>query len=150
MRLSTQSIGPPIVESNTMRRTLFAVLCFISTALTPPEAVATSLSSQRNSDDSAEDQPLPMDTPAAHNQNGITDTGRAVNDPRVSARPVTNVEVHTAHLTLFPEHAAPAVNVISRDIPRASNDPRGPRGSSDSLSAAGQDGIDDIPDAANQ
>ena len=39
MRLSTQSIGPPIVESNTMRRTLFAVLCFISTAASADSAL---------------------------------------------------------------------------------------------------------------
>ncbi len=120
------------------------------TEMASPVALVTSPSSQRNSGDSAEDQPLPMDAPAAYSQNGITDTGRAVNDPRVSARPVTTVEVHTAHLALFPEHAAPPVSVISRDIPRASNDPRGQRGNSDSLSASGQDEIDDIPDAANQ
>ena len=120
-----------------------------NTQLTPPVAVAKSPSSQSNIGGSVEDQPSSITAPAADNQNGITDTGRAVNDPRVSARPVTDVEVHTAHLTLFPEHAAPPVSIISRDIPRASNDPRGPRGNVDSLSPAGQNEIDDIPDAAN-
>ena len=86
--------------------------------LTPSVTATTSPSSQSISDDSAEDQPSPVATPAADNQNGITDTGRAVNDPRVSARPVATVAVHTAHLTLFPEHAAPPVSVISRDIAR--------------------------------
>ena len=39
MRLSTQSIGPPIAESNTMRRAVFAVLCFIATAASADSAL---------------------------------------------------------------------------------------------------------------
>jgi len=122
----------------------------VDTELAPPVDAETSPISPVSSGDSAEAKPLPIDPPAAYNQNGITDSGRAVNDPRVSARPVTTVEVHTAHHALFPEQAAPPVSIISRDIPRASNDPRGPRANSGSLSAAGQDEIGDIPDAANQ
>ncbi|MCB1689998.1 MAG: ribonuclease E [Halioglobus sp.] len=57
---------------------------------------------------------------------GITANGRAVNDPRVEARPVV-VECSTSHRTLFSETVQPPAQASGRVVPRASNDPRGPR-----------------------
>lgn len=57
---------------------------------------------------------------------GLTDGGRAVNDPRVAPSPVGDVQVQTMKLSMFRE-AAPAVAAPDRNVPRASNDPRGPR-----------------------
>jgi ribonuclease E len=56
---------------------------------------------------------------------GVTEQGRAVNDPRVAPKPVADVSVATAHAVLFSASAAPSVTMMSRDVPRASNDPRG-------------------------
>ena len=60
-------------------------------------------------------------------QSGLTDSGRAVNDPRVEPKPIGDVNVATLRQALFLEQEAPPVSIISRDIPRASNDPRGPK-----------------------
>ncbi len=57
---------------------------------------------------------------------GINDQGRAINDPRVEARPVGVVEITTAHRPLFGDFVAPPVVPSDRIVPRASNDPRGP------------------------
>jgi ribonuclease E len=58
---------------------------------------------------------------------GVTDVGRAVNDPRISPKPITDTQTVTEQAHLFSMPAAPPVSVIQQDIPRASNDPRGPR-----------------------
>lgn len=58
---------------------------------------------------------------------GITDGGRAVNDPRVTPCPVAAVDITTAHPVLFTGVEAPAVAPSTRDVPRAANDPRGQR-----------------------
>ena len=63
------------------------------------------------------------------NTSGLTETGRAVNDPRITPRPVAETIVHTEQRQLFAMPEAPPVSVIHRDVPRASNDPRGPRAS---------------------
>lgn len=65
--------------------------------------------------------------PATASSNGLTADGRAVNDPRVSPAPVRDVHIETGRMTLFSESAAPAVAPTERNVPRASNDPRGPR-----------------------
>jgi ribonuclease E len=57
---------------------------------------------------------------------GITAEGRAVNDPRVAAKPVSEVAITTNHPKLFKDTVAPAVVPSGRIAPRASNDPRGP------------------------
>ena len=69
---------------------------------------------------------------------GITAGGRATNDPRVDARPVGVVEIITSHKTLFSENAAPPAAPSERNVPRASNDPRGPRPEGQMSRAAGQ------------
>ncbi len=58
---------------------------------------------------------------------GITANGRAINDPRVDARPVGVVECITSHRALFSETVQPPAQSSGRIVPRASNDPRGPR-----------------------
>jgi len=66
---------------------------------------------------------------AAATTSGLTGSGRAMNDPRVNPSPVGDVRVETARMVLFQEQPAPAVEAPSRNVPRASNDPRGPRAS---------------------
>lgn len=68
---------------------------------------------------------------------GITANGRAYNDPRVNAHPVGVVECTTSHRTLFSETVHPPAPSSDRSVPRASNDPRGPRPEPFSAHAAG-------------
>ncbi|MEE4145457.1 MAG: ribonuclease E [Halieaceae bacterium] len=70
----------------------------------------------------AESAPLQEATKGA----GLTETGRAYNDPRVEPRPVGVVEIVTAHPALFNDFVAPPVQPSGKVAPRASNDPRGP------------------------
>ncbi|MEP4147774.1 MAG: ribonuclease E [Halioglobus sp.] len=67
---------------------------------------------------------------------GINAEGRAINDPRVDARPVDSVEIATAQITLFKDEVAPAAEHSGRVAPRASNDPRGPLASVQMAEAA--------------
>ncbi len=57
---------------------------------------------------------------------GLNEQGRALNDPRVEARPVGVVEIITSHPALFSDFVAPPVAPSDRIVHRASNDPRGP------------------------
>ena len=67
--------------------------------------------------------PLPLqETPKGA---GLTEAGRAYNDPRVEARPVGVVEIVTAHPALFSDVVAPPVQPSGKVALRASNDPRG-------------------------
>ena len=56
---------------------------------------------------------------------GLTSEGRALNDPRVEAKPVEVVEIVTAHPPLFGDLVAPPAATSGRMAPRAINDPRG-------------------------
>jgi ribonuclease E len=58
---------------------------------------------------------------------GITAEGRAINDPRVAPKPVSEVEIRSERGSLFAAEQAPALTPIDRNVPRASNDPRGPK-----------------------
>ena len=62
-----------------------------------------------------------------HSTAGVTEAGRAVNDPRVAPKPVTETAVSTELGELFSNPEAPPVTVVKQDVVRASNDPRGPR-----------------------
>jgi ribonuclease E len=73
------------------------------------------------------DAPKTPVAPPPAETNGLTADGRAVNDPRVSPAPVRDVHIETGRITLFSENPAPAVAPTERNVPRASNDPRGPR-----------------------
>jgi ribonuclease E len=68
---------------------------------------------------------------------GLTAGGRAINDPRVEARPVRDLEIVTSHLQLFSDTVAPAVEPGGKVAPRASNDPRGPLPEAEMAQAAG-------------
>jgi len=58
---------------------------------------------------------------------GVNEAGRAVNDPRVAPKPVTETKVSTEQGQLFCQPEAPPVTIVEQNVPRASNDPRGPR-----------------------
>lgn len=58
---------------------------------------------------------------------GLTEAGRAVNDPRITPKPVTETSVSTELGELFTTLEAPPVTVAQQDVARARNDPRGPR-----------------------
>ena len=58
---------------------------------------------------------------------GVNEAGRAVNDPRVAPKPVTETKVSTEQGQLFWQPEAPPVTIVEQNVPRASNDPRGPR-----------------------
>jgi ribonuclease E len=95
--------------------------------------------SEQAADTPATEAPLTSEAPAVSDApkapataqsvdtNGLTADGRAVNDPRVSPAPVRDVHIETGRITLFSESPAPAVAPSERNVPRASNDPRGPR-----------------------
>ena len=61
------------------------------------------------------------------NTTGITADGRAVNDPRVDARPIGEITVQTAVSSVFGTEDFPDAPHYASDAPRAANDPRGPR-----------------------
>ncbi|MEM9758904.1 MAG: ribonuclease E [Pseudomonadota bacterium] len=68
------------------------------------------------------------DSAAVASSGGVTADGRATNDPRIAPAPVGEITIETARMVLFREQTAPAVASQDRNVPRASNDPRGPRG----------------------
>jgi len=59
-------------------------------------------------------------------RSGITADGRAINDPRVDARPIGDVAVKTAIGRVFGAEAFPDAPHFASKAPRAANDPRGP------------------------
>ncbi|GAB3276177.1 ribonuclease E [Parahaliea aestuarii] len=104
-------------------------------AVEAPAAVASAPATEAPA---AEPEPAPVIT------TGLTDNGRAVNDPRVAPQPVAEVQISTAHPVLFSDVVAPAVVPSGRAAPRASNDPRGP------LSGNAGNDTADYPEAASQ
>jgi ribonuclease E len=75
---------------------------------------------------------------ASVSKDGVTAGGRAMNDPRIAARPVGVVEIATSHKPLFGAIVAPAAKHSGRVVPRASNDPRGARPQAMLAQAGGQ------------
>ena len=67
------------------------------------------------------------EAPEQHITAGVTEAGRAVNDPRVAPKPVAETAVSTEMGELFAAPEAPPVTVVEQNVSRASNDPRGPR-----------------------
>jgi ribonuclease E len=57
---------------------------------------------------------------------GVTESGRAWNDPRIEPKPVAEVVVQTSYPTLFGADIAPPASQTRMPGPRAANDPRGP------------------------
>ncbi len=75
----------------------------------------------------AKEEAAPVEeAPAPAAPVGLTAEGRALNDPRVAAKPVDNLVVNTAHPVLFKDYVAPPAVHSGRVAPRAANDPRGP------------------------
>ncbi len=75
----------------------------------------------------AEPEPEPKPEPeAVPSRAGLTENGRAVNDPRVEPKPITEVAITTGNPVLFRPEVAPPVQPSGRVAPRAINDPRGP------------------------
>ena len=71
--------------------------------------------------------PAPVVEPDMTSTDGIGADGRACNDPRTDARPVGTLEITTSHMTLFGDSISPPATHSDLIVPRASNDPRGPR-----------------------
>ena len=90
-------------------------------------ANAMVIETSRESDELEGDDRSISDSPAEQPALGITAAGRAINDPRVSPKPITDTPVTTEQGHLFWQLEAPPVTVVERDVQRASNDPRGPR-----------------------
>ena len=84
-----------------------------------PEVVVTTASAETV--DAVEAAVEEVDT------SGLTADGRAVNDPRILPKPVTDTAVQTELTQLFTAPEVPPVSVVPQNIPRASNDPRGPK-----------------------
>ena len=72
-----------------------------------------------------ESQPTTEALVDAAPSNGLTEAGRAVNDPRVESRPVGVVEIVSREFTLFNDNVAAAVVPSGKQVARATNDPRG-------------------------
>ena len=87
-------------------------------------AVAEEAATAVEAEETVSEEALAQDT---HSTAGVTEAGRAVNDPRVAPKPVTETAVSTELGELFATPEAPPVTIMQQDVPRASNDPRGPR-----------------------
>jgi ribonuclease E len=95
-----------------------------------PEAAAQPAvvaSSTQRETSAAEAEAAPAPHPDQAPVGELSASGRAVNDPRIAPSPVGEVQIETGRITLFSEQAAPPVELPDRNVPRASNDPRGPR-----------------------
>ena len=80
--------------------------------------------------EAAETEAVQADSDHAENErdlSGITAEGRAINDPRVDARPIGKIKVQTAIGSVFGAEAFPDAPHFASAAPRAANDPRGPR-----------------------
>ena len=84
--------------------------------------IETTASSMETSLDEA-----PAEPEVTADTSGLTGDGRAINDPRVAPKPVTETLVTTEQGLLFWQTEAPPVTVIERDVARAINDPLGQR-----------------------
>ena len=69
-------------------------------------------------------------------RSGVTETGRAINDPRVEPNPVTEVGVESGMRALFNVAASPDAVKIANNPARAANDPRGPRESDEPMDSS--------------
>lgn len=78
-------------------------------------------------------EPAPVEEPVVASTDGITEEGRATNDPRVDAKPIAELNIETGHPTLFGDTVAPAVVPSGKNPPRSSNDPRGKRAASEAV-----------------
>ena len=67
---------------------------------------------------------------------GLTTDGRACNDPRVESKPIREINIETSHTPLFGASVAPSAQGSETNVPRAENDPRGPKNDTEIAQAA--------------
>ena len=96
------------------------------------EPANAAVASESSDVDSSSDESEPaiagsQTTPETVDRSGITENGRAINDPRVDAKPVAEIRVETAKRALFSSEAFPDAVKIANNPERAANDPRGAR-----------------------
>ena len=131
------AVVEPVAEAEPVAATEESAPSSIEAAMNAPVAQAEEptaiVDAEEPTTAAAEEAPAVVETAEAPAEpastGGVTADGRAVNDPRVSPAPVQEVRIETGRLTLFNETEAPAVEAPSRNVARASNDPRGPRDS---------------------
>ena len=107
--------------------TLFAT---IPSAQTTDAPAAESGEEPTEANEAAETESVQADSDHAEierDMSGVTAEGRAINDPRVDARPVGKIKVQTALGSVFGAEAFPDAPHFASAAPRAANDPRGPR-----------------------
>jgi len=143
---STDTTEPTAAEGvqSTSAATLAAVDSDNGSDTTDEEALFATIPSAQTADaESAEREDAPAEvketaqtdaiqpasdyTDIERDMSGITAEGRAINDPRVDARPVGNIRVQTAIGSVFGTEAFPDAPRYASEAPRAVNDPRGPR-----------------------
>jgi ribonuclease E len=96
-----------------------------ATAPAPEAATAPAEAPPRQAPVAKVEQPVKEEVVAS--TDGVTADGRAINDPRIAAKPVENLEISTSHGAIFSDEVAPPVSASSVVAPRAANDPRGPK-----------------------
>ena len=107
-----------------------ALFATIPSAQTTGASTAESGEEPAEVNETAETEAVNTGSNQAKNQrdmSGITAEGRAINDPRVDARPVGKIKVQTAIGSVFGAEAFPDAQHFASAAPRAANDPRGPR-----------------------
>ncbi len=91
-----------------------------------PQSAETSVEADTKDEVVPEQEPTAEIVVDAAPASGLTEAGRAVNDPRVESRPVGVVEIVTREFTLFNDTVAAPVAPNGKQVARAANDPRGP------------------------
>ena len=107
-----------------------ALFATIPSAQTTGASTAESGEKPAEVNETAETEAVNTGSNQAKNQrdmSGIAAEGRAINDPRVDARPVGKIKVQTAIGSVFGAEAFPDAQHFASAAPRAANDPRGPR-----------------------
>ena len=74
--------------------------------------------------ESAGQEPPANEAVPVDSTDGVDESGRAVNDPRVAAKSVDEVNIETQHSELFSGEAAAPVEPTRSESARAANDPR--------------------------
>ena len=106
-----------------------ALFATIPSAQTTDAWTAESGEEPAEVNETAETEAVDTGSNQAKNQgdmSGITAEGRAINDPRVDARPVGKIKVQTAIGSVFGAEAFPDAPHFASAAPREANDPRGP------------------------
>ena len=76
---------------------------------------------------------------ASEDSNGLTEEGRASNDPRVRSKPAQELVTQTESRALFSDNVAPPVEQMGSKAARVANDPRGASRAADDADASEQE-----------